>query len=113
YHSFPTRRLFRSLIAFGAPIEARLKQWPAWLREPVALTLAAQLATLPVILATFERVSLVAPLANVLVVPLVPLVMLASAMAAVAGVVGAAIQVPVVTDAVSWFAGGSAWLGLR
>ncbi|TMB82410.1 MAG: DUF4131 domain-containing protein [Chloroflexi bacterium] len=101
------------LIAFGAPIERRLQGWPGWLREPVALTLAAQLATLPVILATFERVSLVAPLANVVVVPLVPLVMLASAMAAVAGVVGAAIQIPVVTDSMSWFAGGSAWLGLR
>jgi len=101
------------LIAFGAPIEGRLRRWPAWLREPVALTLAAQLTTLPVILATFERVSLVAPLANVVVVPLVPLVMLASAVAAAAGILASVVQVPVVTDAVSWFAGGSAWLGLR
>ena len=101
------------LIAFGAPIEGRLRRWPAWLREPVALTLAAQLTTLPVILATFERVSLVAPLANVVVVPLVPLVMLASAVAAAAGILASVVQVPVVTDAVNWFAGGSAWLGLR
>ncbi|TMB50035.1 MAG: DUF4131 domain-containing protein [Chloroflexi bacterium] len=101
------------LIAFGAPIERRLQGWPGWLREPVALTLAAQLTTLPVILATFERISLVAPLANVVVVPLVPLVMLASALAALAGVLGAAINIPVMTDAISWFAGGSAWLGLR
>jgi len=101
------------LIAFGAPIEQRLKGLPGWLREPVALTLAAQLTTLPVILATFERVSLVAPLANVLVVPLVPLVMLASAVAALFGVAGTAIQIPLLTDAASWFAGGSAWLGLR
>ena len=86
---------------------------PGWLREPVALTLAAQLATLPVILATFERVSLVAPLANVVVVPLVPLVMLASAVAAAVGVVGTTVQLPFLTDAASWFAGGSAWLGLR
>src|SRR5439155_21321829 len=81
--------------------------------HPVALTPGAPVARLPVNLATFERVSLVAPLANVVVVPLVPLVMLASALAAVAGVVGAAIQIPVVTDSMSWFAGGSAWLGLR
>jgi competence protein ComEC len=101
------------LILFGAPIERRLHRLPGWLREPVALTLAAQLTTLPVILATFERVSLVAPVANVLVVPLVPLVMLASAVAAVVGVVGSAIQLPFLTDATSWFAGGSAWLGLR
>ena len=42
-----------------------------------------------------------------------PLVMLASALAALAGVLGAAINIPVMTDAISWFAGGSAWLGLR
>jgi competence protein ComEC len=101
------------LIAFGAAIERRLSSLPGWLREPVALTLAAQLTTLPVILATFERVSLVAPLANVLVVPLVPLVMLASAVAALVGLVGSAIQLPFLTDAAGWFAGGSAWLGLR
>jgi competence protein ComEC len=101
------------LIAFGAPIEQRLHGLPGWLREPVALTLAAQLTTLPVILATFERVSLVAPVANVLVVPLVPLVMLASAVAAMVGVAGTAIQLPFLTDAATWFAGGAAWLGLR
>ena len=101
------------LIAFGAPIERRLHRLPGWLREPVALTLAAQLTTLPVILATFERVSLVAPIANVLVVPLVPLVMLASAVAALVGVLATAIQFPFLTDAAGWFAGGSAWLGLR
>ena len=101
------------LIAFGAPIERRLTRLPVWLREPVALTLAAQLTTLPVILATFERVSLVAPLANVLVVPLVPLVMLASAVAALVGVVVTVVQLPFLTDAAGWFAGGSAWLGLR
>ena len=101
------------LILFGAQVERRLHRLPGWLREPVALTLAAQLATLPVILATFERVSLVAPLANVVVVPLVPLVMLASAVAAAVGVVGTTVQLPFLTDAASWFAGGSAWLGLR
>jgi competence protein ComEC len=41
------------LIGFAAPLEARLAGWPGWLREPLALTLAAQLATLPVILTTF------------------------------------------------------------
>jgi competence protein ComEC len=69
------------LIWFGAAVERRLPGWPAWVREPVALTLAAQLTTLPVILVNFERLSLVAPIANVLIVPLVPVAMLFSALA--------------------------------
>nr|MBA3587394.1 ComEC/Rec2 family competence protein [Chloroflexota bacterium] len=64
------------LIWFGGAIERRMPAWPAWIREPVALTLAAQLTTLPVILVNFERLSLVAPIANVLVVPFVPVAML-------------------------------------
>jgi competence protein ComEC len=101
------------LIAFGATLDSAIASWPGWLREPVALTTAAQLATLPIILATFERFSLVAPLANVVVVPLVPLVMLASAIAAPIGAVDAAVHIPLLGDAATWLAGGSAWLGLR
>ncbi len=101
------------LIWFAAPIEARLARWPTLVREPVALTLAAQLTTLPVILLNFERLSLVAPLANVIVVPLVPLVMLTSALAAVVGAVDGALRLPVVGEVCSWAAGGAAWLYLR
>jgi competence protein ComEC len=101
------------LIWFGRGIEGRLRRWPAWLREPVALTLAAQLTTLPVILVNFERLSLVAPLSNVLVVPLVPLAMLASAAVAVGGVVIGAVPIGPVGDAIGWFLGGAAWLVLR
>ena len=101
------------LIWFGAPIERRMPGWPRWIREPVALTLAAQVTTLPVILVNFERLSLVAPIANVLVVPFVPLAMLASAVASVVGVVHDALRLPVIGDAVAWFAGGCAWLVLR
>jgi competence protein ComEC len=101
------------LIWFGRGIEGRLRRWPAWLREPVALTLAAQLTTLPVILVNFERLSLVAPLSNVLVVPLVPLAMLASAAVAVGGVILGAVPVGIIGDAIGWFLGGAAWLVLR
>jgi competence protein ComEC len=101
------------LIWFGAATEARLAFLPAALREPVALTLAAQLTTLPIVLASFERLSLVAPLANVVVVPLVPLVMLLSAVAAAVGAVIGAVHVPILPDALAWLAGGSAWLYLR
>ena len=101
------------LIWFGAPIERRLPGWPAWIREPVALTLAAQVTTLPVILVNFERLSLVAPLANVLVVPFVPMAMLFSAVASVVGLIDGAVHIPLAGDAFAWFAGGSAWLVLR
>ena len=101
------------LIWFGAPVERRLRAFPAWIREPVALTLAAQLTTLPIILANFERLSLVAPIANVVVVPFVPLAMLFSAIASVVGSLDALVHLPVVGDAVTWLAGGAAWLVLR
>jgi competence protein ComEC len=102
-----------ALIWFGASIVARLERWPAWIREPVALTVAAQLTTLPVILVNFERVSLVAPLANVLVVPIVPLVMLCTAVASVLGMLAEALGDGPAGSIVGWAAGGPAWLLLR
>ena len=99
------------LIWFGAAFEARLRRWPALIREPVALTLAAQVTTLPVILLNFERLSLIAPLANVVVVPLVPLVMLTSALAALTG--ATFVGMPLIGDLLAWAAGGGAWLYLR
>jgi len=101
------------LIIFGAAIEARLAGWPGWLREPIALTLAAQLTTLPVVVGSFGRLSLVAPLANVVVVPLVPLVMLLCAIAAPLGAIASIIQLEPLTDMVRWAIGGTAWLLLR
>lgn len=101
------------LIWFGGAIERRMPAWPAWIREPVALTLAAQLTTLPVILVNFERLSLVAPIANVLVVPFVPVAMLFSAMASMTGVIDSALHLSALGDAMTWLAGGAAWLVLR
>ncbi|MEP7041063.1 MAG: ComEC/Rec2 family competence protein, partial [Chloroflexota bacterium] len=101
------------LILFGASIERRLASWPVWLREPVALTMAAQLTTLPVVVGSFGRLSLVAPLANVVVVPLVPLVMLLCAIAAPLGAIAAVIQIAPLTDLLRWGIGGGAWLLLR
>jgi competence protein ComEC len=99
------------LIWFGAPIERRLHGWPTLIREPIALTLAAQLTTLPVMLVNFERLSLVAPIANVLVVPFVPVAMLFSAAASVAGLAAAVVPTPA-ADVVGWLTGGCAWLVL-
>jgi competence protein ComEC len=65
------------LLAWATPLRDRLDRAaggraPGWLLETLALSLAAQLATLPVVLATFGRLSLVSPFANLLIAPLVP-----------------------------------------
>jgi competence protein ComEC len=101
------------LVWFAAPIERRMAAWPAWIREPVSLTCAAQLTTLPVILVNFERLSLIAPIGNVLVVPLVPLAMLGAALAAVGGAMAAMMPIDLLRDALTWLLGGAAWLVLR
>ncbi len=95
------------LIWFGASFAARLRRWPALIREPVALTMAAQVTTLPVILLNFERLSLIAPVANVLVVPLIPLVMLGSALAAADG--SHRRRAPAGRMLVAWLTGGMAF----
>lgn len=58
---------------------------PGWLLEALALSTAAQLATLPIVLASFGRLSLVAPLANLVVAPIVPPAMAASVLALAGG----------------------------
>ena len=100
------------LIVLAAPIEARLSRWPAWIRTPVALTVAAQLATLPVLLATFEQVSLVAPLANVIVVPLIPAVMAGLRRRSRDRRRGRPGPHSGRSDIAAWLAGGAAWLPL-
>ncbi len=98
------------LILLGGSVERRLAWLPGWAREPIALTLASQVTTLPVILLNFERLSLVAPLANVAVAPLVPIAMLVGSLAMLAGTLPV---VPLLGDAFGLFSGGATWLVLR
>src|SRR5579883_3100303 len=60
------------LIVLGPALQARLRPLPAWAAEGLGATLAAELFVLPLQLATFHYLSVVAPLANLLVVPLLP-----------------------------------------
>ncbi|HMQ35542.1 MAG TPA: ComEC/Rec2 family competence protein, partial [Chloroflexaceae bacterium] len=83
-----------SLFAFAKPVEAWLGRrrpfsWPAMapVSEALTATMAAQVLTLPLILYQFGNLSLVAPLANVLLVPVVPYAMLLCTVALVAGLV--------------------------
>jgi competence protein ComEC len=60
------------ILLLAGPLTARLPG-PRWLAEPFAVTVAAQLATFPVMASTFGVLSLVAPVANALVIPALPL----------------------------------------
>jgi competence protein ComEC len=57
-----------------------------WLAEILGVSFAAQAATTPIVLLEFGRLSIVAPVVNLVVVPLVPPAMAAGALALVVGV---------------------------
>ncbi len=78
------------LIAWSTSLTARLAgpspgRLRRWLAESLGVSLAAQAATLPIVLATFGRLSIVAPLVNLAVVPLVAPAMAVGGLALVAG----------------------------
>jgi competence protein ComEC len=79
------------ILAWGSPLTARLSganpgRPRRWVSEILGVSFAAQAATTPIVLLDFGRLSLVAPLVNLLVVPLVPPAMAAGALALVVGV---------------------------
>ncbi|MBA2557643.1 MAG: ComEC/Rec2 family competence protein [Chloroflexi bacterium] len=101
------------LLAWGSPVTAQLRRRlpsrvPDWLVESLGVSLAAQAATLPLVLADFGRLSLVAPLANLFVAPLVAPAMLAGLLALICGWL-VSLGVPAVMGAV---AGTAAWASL-
>jgi competence protein ComEC len=98
------------LIAWASPIAEHLAgpqpgRLRRWLAESLGVSLAAQAATLPIVLATFGRLSLVAPAVNLLVVPAIPPAMAASA----AALIGGWATVAGVPDAVAVVIGLPAW----
>jgi competence protein ComEC len=83
------------LLLWAGPLQAWLRERvpesvPTLLVEALALSLAAEAATLPLVLADFGRLSLVAPAANLAVVPFVAPAMATSALAAVGGLLAGA-----------------------
>jgi competence protein ComEC len=109
-----------SLFAFSAPLHRWLEHLPAlrWsgaraVTSTLAATLAVQVLVLPLILYHFGNLSLVAPLANVLLVPLVPFAMLLGALALVVSLAVAPLAGGLWLVAWLPFAaltGGAAWL---
>ena len=78
------------LIAWATP----LTEWidrvgrghlPGWLAESLGVSLAAQAATLPVVLASFGRLAILSPVVNLAVVPLVAPAMAAGLVAMLGG----------------------------
>jgi competence protein ComEC len=61
-----------AIILLTPGIERRLMFLPRVLREPFAVTCAAQVGTLPMMATDFHVLSPVAPLANALVIPILP-----------------------------------------
>jgi len=83
-----------AIVAFAPALGARMKG-PRWLREPLAVSFAAQLGVTPVLLASRGSVPMVSPLANLVAVPLAePLTVVGFVVAAAAGLVGSAIPAP-------------------
>lgn len=107
-----------SLFAWGKPIEAKLRlwlrwRWLKWMIEPLTATLAAQVWALPIILYHFGNLSLIAPVANVLIVPVVPLIMASGALLACLGLFGrwlAFLALPITWAALTWVVRVAEWL---
>ena len=102
------------LLAWANPIAKRLGRLgggriPGWLAESLGISLAAQAATLPDVLATFGRLSLVAPVVNLAVVPLVPVAM-AGGVLALAGGAASTVGAPAIVATVAGLPG---WLVLH
>ena len=82
-----------SLFAFGKGTERLLERtflkasWLDWAREALTATLAAQILALPLILYQFGNLSIIAPLANVMLLPVVPYAMLFGTLALVGGLI--------------------------
>ena len=78
------------LITWATPLTERLAAWrggrlPGWLAESLGVSMAAEAATLPLVLLVFGRLAILAPLVNLAVVPLVAPAMATGAVALVAG----------------------------
>lgn len=75
------------IIYLSPVLENWLRRWPHYLGGLLSATLSALVLVTPILMINFGRISLVAPLTNILVVPLVPLAMLLGFWAVIGGMV--------------------------
>ena len=79
------------ILAWANPLTDRIGRLfggrvPGWLAESLGVSLAAQAATLPIVLLTFGRLAILSPVVNLAIVPLVAPAMAASLVALLGGV---------------------------
>ncbi len=67
--------------------KGRLAKTPVQIKSPLFETLSAQLFAFPLILYSFSRVSIIAPLTNVIILPFIPLTMFLGFVAAILGMI--------------------------
>jgi competence protein ComEC len=102
------------LIAWATPLTAWIESIgrghvPRWLAESLGVSLAAQAATLPIVLVSFGRLAILAPVVNLAVVPLVAPAM-AVGLVAMGGGALVGLGVPAVVGAILAAPG---WVVLR
>jgi competence protein ComEC len=74
----------------------RARRWTGILADILLVTLAAQITTLPLVLANFRQLSLITLLTNALILPLQPAVMILGMLASTAGLLAQAVGAPAV-----------------
>lgn len=94
----PLTSLFRRML-LRLMSSQRAEIFMGWLSDALIVTLAAQLTTLPIIAVTFQRLSLVTLLTNLLILPAQPFVMVFGGAALLVGLL-----VFPVGQVVAWFA---------
>ena len=82
---------------------------PGWLAESLGVSLAAQAATLPIVLASFGRLAILSPVVNLAVVPLVAPAMAAGLVAMLGGFLVLAGAPPLVGSVLA----APGWVSLR
>ncbi|MBN1922371.1 MAG: DNA internalization-related competence protein ComEC/Rec2 [Anaerolineae bacterium] len=94
----PLTELFQRML-LRLMSSQRAEIFMGWLSEALIVTLAAQLTTLPIIVATFQRLSLVTLLTNLLILPAQPFVMVCGGAALLIG-----LFILPVGQIIAWFA---------
>jgi competence protein ComEC len=78
-----------SIIYLKPILDKKIDNWPnpLGLRDILTMTLAAQIGTLPLLVFHFGRLSLISPLANLLIVPFLPMIMISGLILSLVGLI--------------------------